>query len=231
MNTLNSQMCPPDWVPSVGSSTESLMYVPRIACSYPYLSASHNCSLLYFPISLPRFWVSSCPRLLYPSACRWKPRKQKLTNIWWINEWMHKFINELSRDDMSSSFSLRIWIKTQCDDLGKWSSSRLNWETRCFMEEWVIKLSKVIADNSLSITWILHLLRSSASQIISHLKLHPSSSLSTAFGLPISFIHHILRLSFYSTKALFSAHPSVLNYVVSFLNNLGYSSFCSSATK
>lgn len=78
-----------------------------------------------------------------------------------------------------------------------------------------------MVDNSLLTTWTLNLLRSFASGILCHLKLHPSSMsikfYPATFQLPLTAIHHIPGHPFYSTKALYDAYPSVMNYAVSLL--------------
>lgn len=78
-----------------------------------------------------------------------------------------------------------------------------------------------MVDNSLLTTWTLNLLKSFASGIICHLKLHPSlmsiKFCPATFRLPIFAIHHIPGHPFYSTKALFDAYPSVVSYAVSLL--------------
>lgn len=92
--------------------------------------------LLYFSMILSRFWIPPSLLILSSSACRRKSCPQEILNKCLMDKWvMDKWVNEVSRDGMTSLFSLRIHIKTESDDLGKWSNRRLNWEMRCSMEE------------------------------------------------------------------------------------------------
>lgn len=121
-----TNMCPLDGLPYIWPSIKFLKYVPLIARSYDYGSAFQSCAILIF-LSLCQ--ASEC--LYVYSFCIPQHGEGSLAhgsysmNVWWTNAWMDKWINGVSRDDTTTSFSPRIQTETKSDDIVKCSSRGL----------------------------------------------------------------------------------------------------------